>query len=138
MIPDLQNYITQSRQQGMTDDQIRQNLVGQGWGEGDINMAFQNKNRNLSQLERNTLRVLLVLAFIPVLEFFARPTSYAGDKAGLGYYIFFVLPFIIIGLAVTRKFISKPDKASKAISNLILIVVGLIDLVIVVNIVSSL
>ena len=35
--PDLQNYITQSHASGMTDDQIRQNLVGQGWDAKIIN-----------------------------------------------------------------------------------------------------
>lgn len=44
--PDLQNYIAQSRQQGLTDDQIRQNLVGQGWKEVDIDHALSKQTVN--------------------------------------------------------------------------------------------
>ena len=37
MTSDLQNYITQSRQQGMTDEQIRQSLMQAGWKEEQVN-----------------------------------------------------------------------------------------------------
>lgn len=40
MIEDLQTYIQQSRAKGMSDDQIRQNLLSAGWQEGDVNQAF--------------------------------------------------------------------------------------------------
>lgn len=44
MNPDLQNYITQARQQGMTDDKIRRDLIGQGWPEADIQEVLGSSN----------------------------------------------------------------------------------------------
>ncbi|MFA6256708.1 MAG: hypothetical protein WCT29_00135 [Candidatus Paceibacterota bacterium] len=39
--PELENYIKQSRVQGVPDAQIRQNLMASGgWSEGDLNEAF--------------------------------------------------------------------------------------------------
>lgn len=55
LTPELQQYITQSRQQGMTDDQIRQNLVGQGWKESDIQDGFVQKS------SRKTPTVILIV-----------------------------------------------------------------------------
>lgn len=134
--PDLQNYINSAKQQGLTDEQIRQNLLAQGWKEQDINMAFHNKNRNLSKLEKNTLRVMGVIALIPVLGILK--TGHAGDQAGLAYYIVLVILLIIIGLVVAHKLISRPEKISKIITYSILSIVGLIDLIIVVSIVTNL
>ena len=37
--PELQNYINQARAQGMTDAQIRQNLLTGGWNEADLAQA---------------------------------------------------------------------------------------------------
>jgi len=38
--PELQNYITQSRTAGLTDDQIRQNLLAKGWQDGNISQVL--------------------------------------------------------------------------------------------------
>lgn len=40
MDTNLQQYISQSRQQGMTDEQIRQNLLSSGWSKADINQVM--------------------------------------------------------------------------------------------------
>ena len=38
----LRDYIKQAREKGMTDDQIRQELLGAGWGEGEIAESLKN------------------------------------------------------------------------------------------------
>ncbi len=38
--PELQNYISQSRSSGMSNEQIRQSLVSQGWAEADVSEAL--------------------------------------------------------------------------------------------------
>lgn len=40
LTPELQNYINQSRAAGITDAQIRQNLITKGWNESDIVLAL--------------------------------------------------------------------------------------------------
>lgn len=38
--PEIQNYINQARQAGMSDDGIKNNLLNSGWSEVDINQAL--------------------------------------------------------------------------------------------------
>lgn len=38
--PEAQQYITQSRASGIPDDQIRQNLIGQGWPQADVDQII--------------------------------------------------------------------------------------------------
>lgn len=40
MNQDLENYIRQARSSGQTDEQIKQSLMQNGWGQADINEAF--------------------------------------------------------------------------------------------------
>ncbi len=51
---DLQNYITQSRQQGITDDKIRQSLIGQGWNSNDINQELGGNNLIPNQVQQSS------------------------------------------------------------------------------------
>ncbi len=41
---EIQNYITQARAQGLTDNQIRKNLAGKGWRRNEIDIAFGKKH----------------------------------------------------------------------------------------------
>lgn len=41
---EIQNYISQSRLSGMSDDQIKQNLISSGWSENDVNSALYGTN----------------------------------------------------------------------------------------------
>ncbi len=102
--PDLQNYITQSRRQGMTDDQIRQNLVGQGWPENDImsvltpNMSASFKNSKIKKIFIILVPSLWIIAlFLPAYIF---PPSLYDSKQGtyFGYYCL-LLGWVSSGLA---------------------------------------
>ena len=90
--PDLQNYITQSRQQGMTDEQIGQNLVGQGWKEKDImSMLSPNITTSIGSPKIKKFFIFLIPAlwiialFLPAYIF--PPSLYDSKQATyFGYY----------------------------------------------------
>lgn len=90
--PDLQNYITQSRQQGLTDDQIRHNLVGQGWKQNDIisaltpNIPSSSKNSKIKKIFTLLVPTLWIIAlFLPAYIF--PPSLYDSKPATyFGYY----------------------------------------------------
>ncbi|MBI2003445.1 MAG: hypothetical protein HYS78_00470, partial [Parcubacteria group bacterium] len=51
----LQNYVKQSRESGMTDEQIRRGLLNAGWGEEDIKGAFsQPEFRSTPEIPKNS------------------------------------------------------------------------------------
>lgn len=56
----INNYIQQSRQQGMPDEQIRQNLLKAGWKEEQIRNTFGQGSRNA----QTTLKKPLVWAIL--------------------------------------------------------------------------
>ncbi|OGN02680.1 MAG: hypothetical protein A2655_03125 [Candidatus Yanofskybacteria bacterium RIFCSPHIGHO2_01_FULL_43_42] len=47
---ELLKYVGQSRQKGLTDEQIKQNLLGSGWQENDINQALKPVKKKLAVL----------------------------------------------------------------------------------------
>ncbi|MDP3792659.1 MAG: hypothetical protein Q8Q89_02915 [bacterium] len=61
---DLQNYISQSRQAGKTDDQIRQELLGAGWPVQDIEEAFGGKITSDSQPTQKSRFLLVFYGFL--------------------------------------------------------------------------
>jgi len=58
----LRDYIKQAREKGMTDDQIRQELLGAGWGEGEIAESLKN-----SSADKKSLRLAIILAGLSLL-----------------------------------------------------------------------
>ncbi len=62
LTPEIQNYISQQRSAGVSDDQIRQNLVGQGWGEKELKSVLKPKSTF-----RKMLVVLNYIAILPWL-----------------------------------------------------------------------
>ena len=69
--PDLQNYISQSRAAGLTDDQIRQNLLTQGWQANMVESALTGQasmsTKNNSRLLKVIILILLLLLVLPLL-----------------------------------------------------------------------
>ncbi len=68
--PDLQNYIVRSRQQGMTDEQIRQNLAGQGWKEKDVVSAFTPDSLSSSRKFFSSSVIIIFIIILGVLLLF--------------------------------------------------------------------
>ncbi len=68
---ELQNYIDKSRQAGKTDDQIRQDLLGAGWGESDINELLpikKEEDRAVSKPHQlKIIRLILIALIVSVL-----------------------------------------------------------------------
>lgn len=58
---DLINYIVQSRQQRMSDEQIKQNLLGCGWSESDINQALNPSKKGMAILMYFGIGILISL-----------------------------------------------------------------------------
>jgi hypothetical protein len=50
--PELVQYITQARQDGMTDEQIRAELLTNGWSQVDVDAAVTPRMRPRSQIAR--------------------------------------------------------------------------------------
>jgi len=65
----LVDYINQSRQGGLSDDQIRQALLGAGWSASDIDAAFDINSKpislspNISSIPRG-VKIIAVLGYI--------------------------------------------------------------------------
>ncbi len=78
--PELENYIKQARTQGLSDAQIRQNLLSQGgWNEGDLNEAFG-----------------VPPSYIPPLPHTPNPTNYVEKKSHLGLIISVVVVVLLL------------------------------------------
>lgn len=59
--PEAQQYIAQSRASGMPDDQIRQNLIGQGWSETDVTAVLSPATLPSSGVGNSGLIVRVIL-----------------------------------------------------------------------------
>lgn len=133
--PEAQNYITQSRAAGMTDEQIKQNLVGQGWQEEDITRALvsrsaivsvpQNSSPNPKKHGIFTLNLFIslnigldiLLTLGAVVSFVLSPKndgSYGVNPYGLAFVAFSSLLFIsllttlvLVGIKFKHKLLGK-------------------------------
>jgi hypothetical protein len=63
--PEVQNYIKQSREQGISDSQIRQNLSAQGWTESDIATALTGAGS--AQMTIATKAILVAVGSLVVI-----------------------------------------------------------------------
>lgn len=64
---ELQNYVSQSKKSGMSDQQIRQTLLNQGWAEADINQAVASTPTVVSPGGRNWKLIVGVLAGLIII-----------------------------------------------------------------------
>lgn len=83
--PELQNYIIQSRAAGMSDDQIRQNLMGQGWNLDDVNQAFGGNSAvppTITAPAKSYTKLVVIILLIAIVL----PLLIWGGIVGLGYY----------------------------------------------------
>lgn len=109
--PELQNYITSAKQQGLTDGQIRQNLLAQGWSEKDINSVLVSSAKKARGVIRNIIsgilwipQAYLLLAYSQLLyRLIANPGTAHPETIAL----LFLLPGIpivaILQIIVTKK-----------------------------------
>lgn len=113
MNPDLQNYITQARASGMTDDQIRQNLVAKGWQQNDIEEALGYPNTNATKVKnqiqfdqkrrRGVWVTTIILSVVYLfLEFIFSYALLLAPEIGLLGLINFFLPVIYIPLGLSE------------------------------------
>jgi hypothetical protein len=61
---DINTYIQQSRQKGLNDAQIKQELIKAGWNEEQVNQALSANQVRISTTKKATITVLIVLAFL--------------------------------------------------------------------------
>ncbi len=102
LTPEVQQYISQQRSAGTSDDQIRQNLVGQGWKEGDINKMLKNKIAN-GLVALTIFSVLLVPVVLLIFVFggiFLADTKAGANYAllSMGAGILYPILLIILGI----------------------------------------
>lgn len=76
LTPEIKNYISQSRASGVSDDQIRQTLAGQGWAQADLDEAL--KQTKMPSWTKYLIAGLIILLVLPLLV-------WAGI-AGYGFY----------------------------------------------------
>ncbi len=119
MNSELQKYITQSRQQGMTDEQIRQNLVGQGWKESDL-VLLDNKKSN----KFNKWLFLLVIIGMPILVLFYTKINW-GFWGVMPYFALMIFFWYYMASSAGRYF-WKTSKTLAIISILIIILLGIV------------
>lgn len=95
LTPEIQNYINQARAQGISDEQIRQNLVAQGWKETELNQLIKSNELISSSfsLER-VVRILLAVinTFVLIVACYVALVEIRQ--------LFFVLP-LIFGVVLT-------------------------------------
>ena len=82
-IPELQNYITQSRAAGIPDDQIRRSLVGQGWSVSDIDQAFGISGIGIDTVSAKSYTKIIVIVLLIVVVL---PALIWGAILAFGYY----------------------------------------------------
>lgn len=117
---ELLNYISQARQSGKTDDQIRQELLGSGWGEDAIKEAMSEKDSDHKSFDPKNVKgffYIFVLSigigflwtyFLPILtfllaSFFSDETTLFGIPAGLLpaiYAMQYITAFLIFPFSV--------------------------------------
>lgn len=117
MNPQLEDYIKQARVNGMTDEQIRQELLSAGWGPEDINRvlglsqksvstSYTSQNKTFKALFKESFSILKsrfgslsILFLIPLLLDFAPFSSNrvldAIPHYFLTYYVYFVAAILI-------------------------------------------
>jgi hypothetical protein len=70
---ELENYIKQSRAQGMSDDQIRQNLLSGGWNKVDLDQALSEHhaplatNHTTQKSYKKLVITILIILSLPIL-----------------------------------------------------------------------
>ena len=110
----LLEYINQSRQQGISDEQIKQNLVGNGWGESDVNQAlsFGKKNKGMA-----VLAYLSLLIIIPLLIRNVRNDTFVKFHIKQGLVCFVLFISVNLGGELLKDTISRgvPSLSSVAI-----------------------
>ena len=66
-MPDINTYIQQSRQQGISDEQIRQNLLGTGWQTDAVNQALGTISTVTSANSNSTRNILIITGVVMLL-----------------------------------------------------------------------
>ncbi len=84
--PELQDYISKSRASGMSDAQIRQALLAQGWPENNIAEVLTRQNTG----ERSVLSLVIILALL----FFG--IEYILTSFSFMFYAAHLFPFVFI------------------------------------------
>jgi len=78
MNQELENYIEQSRQQGLSDAEIKKQLVNTGWQERDINLAFSSGTSvNSSPRKKYFIKIAIPLIVILIIL-----------SGGISYYLY--------------------------------------------------
>ncbi len=89
LVPEIQEYIKQQKAAGVSDTQIRQNLVTQGWAEVDLDQAFgiTPVNPVVPQApqvsEKSNIGKIIAIV---VIVFILLPLLFFGAIAGYSYY----------------------------------------------------
>ena len=87
-MPDINTYINQSRQQGLTDAQIKHNLLSAGWKEEQINDVLGislSSKPVVSTAKKNTIIALIMLGYLLAGTFFSHSFNSFWDI--LGYHV---------------------------------------------------
>lgn len=98
---ELEKYIKQARQTGKTDDQIRQELLGAGWKEEQIDSYITTHGINLFKILYRLFYVLGFLSFLPtpiayIYAIGANNKLWEASKDFMDAFLFGLIPFILI------------------------------------------
>ncbi len=126
MNQELQDYIEKTRETGMSDEQIKQELLKVGWKEEDINQEFNNVSVSAPNLTVNPAQKNqdknIIYYYLAVLKKYA---TFKGRARRKEYWSFFLVNFLISLLLVAVSFFIRDKGIIGMIYSLLMLIPGI-------------